>query len=408
MFKNYTVWKGLRGMRKYCFAMIFILMAALIGGCSAMGGTANLATATPVTTTLLRDNTVSASAEVVPAKWTALGMSSAEIVADVLIEDGEMVKAEQVLVRLIGQEDIQAKISAAEYNLADAQRALENLKINASSQAAQAQKAAADAQKAVEDAQKKVDSLTYGRASDTTIENTESKLDLAKQRLAVASDNYRMVQNRSDGDELKARAKLELTNAQIELNNRQAELNWYTGKATDTETAQYYANLALAQSQLADAQRHYEIYKNGPDPMELKVGEALVANAEAQLAAARNALTGLELKAPFAGVVSNPRVRIGEYLSYGQPVLQLADLSTMRVETIDLNETDVARVQPGDPANVTFDALAGENVAGKVVSIAPKASEGSGVNYTVAVLLDELPEGLRWGMTAFVVITVSK
>lgn len=392
----------------YRFLVVLLIAVSLISGCDMMVGAASQVTPTPATSTQLRDNTVSASAKVVPARWTLLGMSSAGIVEEVLVEDGDLVKAGDVLVRLVGREDAQAKIAAAEFALADAQRALENLKISAPILAAQAQKEAADAQKAVEDAQKKVDSLNYERASETTIKNTESKLELAQQRLAVASDNYRMVQNRPDGDELKARAKLELTNAQIEVNTLQAQLNWYTGKATETEAAQYLANLALAQSQLADAQRRYEIYKNGPDPMELKVAEAMVANAEAQLAAARNALSGLELKAPFDGVVSNPRVRIGEYLNFGQPVLELGDLSTLRVETIDLSETDVARVRPGDVVNITFDALAGVNVTGKVVSIATKASEGSGVNYTVAISLDEIPEGLRWGMTAFVVIDVSQ
>ena len=395
-------------MNKSKLAILLSLVAMIIGGCSGLGNPTSQATPTPAKTTTLLDNTVSASAEVVPAKWTSLGMSSAGIVAEVLVEDGDMVKTGQVLVRLIGQEDAQAKIAAAEYTLVDAQRALENIKINTSSRAAQAQKAAADAQKSVEDAQKKVDSLTYGRASDTTIENTESKLDLAKQRLAVASDNYRMVQNRTDGDELKARAKLEMTNAQIDLNNVQAELNWYTGKATDTETALYFANLALAQSQLADAQRQYEIYKNGPDPMELKVAQALVANAEAQLAAAQKALAGLELTAPFNGVISLPIVNVGEYLTFGQPAMQLVDPTSLRIETTDLSETDVTRIQVGDLATVTFDALPGVSVAGEVVGIGTKVSAGSGVNFTVAIELTPMPEGLRWGMTAFVVINPSE
>jgi hypothetical protein len=37
-----------------------------------------------------------------------------------------------------------------------------------------------------------------------------------------------------------------------------------------------------------------------------------------------------------------------------------------------------------------------------VVQIAPKSSEGAGVNYTVIVELDRIPDALMWGMTAFV------
>jgi hypothetical protein len=39
---------------------------------------------------------------------------------------------------------------------------------------------------------------------------------------------------------------------------------------------------------------------------------------------------------------------------------------------------------------------------GEILSIAPKSDGGSGVNYKVTVSLDEVPEQLRWGMTAFV------
>jgi multidrug efflux pump subunit AcrA (membrane-fusion protein) len=78
----------------------------------------------------------------------------------------------------------------------------------------------------------------------------------------------------------------------------------------------------------------------------------------------------------------------------------------LRVETTDLNEIDAAQVEPGSPVTVTFDALVDQVVQGTVISIAPKASEGSGVNYTVVVELEELPPALRWGMTAFVDIEV--
>ena len=87
-------------------------------------------------------------------------------------------------------------------------------------------------------------------------------------------------------------------------------------------------------------------------------------------------------------------------------MLVTADLADLQVETTDLNEIDAARVKVGNPVVVTFDALPGVEVKGTVKSIAPKASEGSGVNYTAIVVLEELPTLLRWGMTAFLDIEV--
>jgi multidrug resistance efflux pump len=84
----------------------------------------------------------------------------------------------------------------------------------------------------------------------------------------------------------------------------------------------------------------------------------------------------------------------------------LADMDHLQVETTDLNEIDVAQIQVGDVASISFDALPDLLITGVVTSIAPKSSAGSSVNYTVVIELDELPEELRWGMTAFVDIEV--
>ena len=49
---------------------------------------------------------------------------------------------------------------------------------------------------------------------------------------------------------------------------------------------------------------------------------------------------------------------------------------SLRVETTDLSETDIARVKEGQPVNVTFDAIKGKTLTGKVARIAPMSSQG--------------------------------
>ena len=65
-------------------------------------------------------------------------------------------------------------------------------------------------------------------------------------------------------------------------------------------------------------------------------------------------------------------------------------------------EIDVEQIVEGDLAVSTVDAFSDIQIEGIVESIAPKATEGSGVNYTVILEMTEVPEQLRWGMTAFV------
>jgi hypothetical protein len=74
------------------------------------------------------------------------------------------------------------------------------------------------------------------------------------------------------------------------------------------------------------------------------------------------------------------------------------------VETTDLSERDVARVALGQETIVYVEAL-GDEIPGRVVGIAPQATTiGGDVVYTVYVELDEMPPGLRWGMSTEVEI----
>jgi multidrug resistance efflux pump len=86
----------------------------------------------------------------------------------------------------------------------------------------------------------------------------------------------------------------------------------------------------------------------------------------------------------------------------------LADLDHLQVETTDLGEIDVAQIAVGDVAIITFDALPDVVIEGTITRIAPKAAEGSGVNYAVVLEMSEVPDALRWGMTAFVDIELEK
>jgi len=99
-------------------------------------------------------------------------------------------------------------------------------------------------------------------------------------------------------------------------------------------------------------------------------------------------------------------VEVGEVAAPGAELALLADLSSWRVETTDLAETDVALVSPGMPAQISLDAFPDRVFEGVVREI-DWVSEDSRGSVTYRVTLDFDPGGLpvRWGMTAFVDIT---
>jgi len=168
------------------------------------------------------------------------------------------------------------------------------------------------------------------------------------------------------------------------------------------------ARVWAAAAQRDSAQAYLNLVMAGAAPADVKVSEAQVASAQAAVDAAQVTLDQTQIVAPFDGTISKVDIHIGETVNPGQPAITIANLDGLQIETTDLNEIDVARINVGSSASVTFDALPGVTVNGKVTKIAPKSSPGAGVNYKVTIQLDKLPDALRWGMTAFVDINTEQ
>ena len=216
------------------------------------------------------------------------------------------------------------------------------------------------------------------------------------------------------------------------------------------------AALYQAESALARAQYAYDLVNNPPSEAALASARSAIANAEAnldrqdnlgagdlvidaaeadlkaaqaaldelqerasttELAAVENDLRAAEyslrkardsfdLKAPFSGTIVDLYVKDGEAIGAFQPALTLADLSVLHVVTTDLSEVDVARLQVGQTANIVFDAISDRTISGTVEKIADKSTGVSSVYYEVTLSLVEIPEELRWGMTAFITFPV--
>ena len=348
---------------------------------------------------------VSATGVVVPAQWAALSMASPGIVAELLVSVDEKVSAAQVLLRLDGEDQLRAAVSAAEFELASAQEVLDVLYENPEMRTAQASQAIVDAQRAIDDAQKRVNNLVTESDPDD-IDQARATVVLAKNKLDNALEDYNPYANKPEDNLTRATLLSRVAQSRDLYEAAVRRLNNLLGDANALDLQEAQSNLGLAEARLVTAQRDFEILKAGPDPDNIALAKARLASAQDQLTAAKAAQEDLELRAPFAGTVSELSVRQNEWVVPGQPIILLADLSNLQVETTDLNEIDVAQIEVGDSVVVTFDALPGVEVKGKVVRIASKSSPGAGVNYKVVVELEEIPPQLRWGMTVFLDIAV--
>ena len=338
---------------------------------------------------------VIASAFVVPAQEAHLAFVSGGNVAKVNAAVGDRVTAGFILVELDN--------TLAQLELERAQRALRES--TSPAMIAAAEESLATAQQELEDAETRVVGLNYARASDTLIDNIKGEIDLAEKQLSLASDAYRQVANRADGDPKKAAALVAMTNAQLNLNTLNARYNWYIGKPSETDAAIIQAKFDAAQAIFQEAQWYLAALKGEQVPSEASgMKLAQLQQARNDVVAAQNRLDQTRLIAPISGVVAEVNVIAGDFATPGMILVIVSNMDQLQVRTTDLSERDITKVKVGDPATITVDAL-NEQFNGKVINISPIADTlGGDVVYEVTLTFDEQPVGALGGMTAEVTI----
>ncbi|MFC2052997.1 HlyD family secretion protein [Chloroflexota bacterium] len=384
----------------YNLILVVIFASIIIAGCESLpsGMTSIMPSQATPTIRPIQDNNiepiVSATGEVVPAQWSSLSMAIAGVVEEVLISETDRVEEGQVLIRLKGTEDLQARIAAAKFEVQSAQKVIDDLYANNDAALTGALQSISEQSIQMKAAQYQLEKRFTLPDNQKDLDKMEA-LDLMKEIRDEVWARYEPYKNRLDTDPIKEELQDELDEAESDYN---AAVN----------RIEYENALEAAQENLRKAREDYLMFSEGPDPAEVAFAESRLENANVSLAAAEAALDDLELTAPFTGTITEVNVHTNEWVNPGKGLILLADLDHLRIETIDLNEIDAARLKIGDRAIVTFDALPDLTLGGTVFRIAQKSDSGSGVNYKVAIQLDEIPDNLRWDMTAFVDIEVSE
>jgi HlyD family secretion protein len=214
-------------------------------------------------------------------------------------------------------------------------------------------------------------------------------------QLQQATNNYQAAKARYDA--LFAAPEADrVAQARAQVKQAQAQVDRLLKPATASEMAEAQAMVRQAQAQLG-------LLQAGAREQEIAAAAAAVQQAQAALQAAQARLADTELRAPFAGTLASLQVRTGEQVAAGMPIAELGDLSAWQIETVDLTELDIVRVQPGQKVALTFDAIPDLELPGTVVQVKPLGVERLGdMTYVVVVRPDVTDARLRWNMTAVV------
>lgn len=353
-----------------------LVLLFFVAGCAQQPTPLPTPAATPIPAVALNPagGSVRASGEIVPARSAEMAFPTAGRVLTMTVDTGDRVEAGALLATLDDTVAV-AAVAQAEAAVQQAQAQLEELRAGPRGQEVAAAQARLDAVQA--------------RLSQLTQAARPEDVAAAQASLAAAQAHFDALYGEPSA--------AVIADARAEVQQAQAALDRLLNPAT-------MGQIAEAEAQVRSAQAELELLQAGARPETLAVAQAAVTEAEAALQSAQAELAATGLHAPFAGTITALDVSQGEMVLPGQVVLVLADLDSLRVETTDLSERDVARVELGQPATVLVEPLQAE-VPGKVARIAPQANViGGDVVYTVVVILDTHPQGLRWGMSADVEI----
>lgn len=162
-------------------------------------------------------------------------------------------------------------------------------------------------------------------------------------------------------------------------------------------------NLDLA---TADYNRYAKLCAAGAvSQQQLDTAAAKVASARADLTAATAGESDAEqqygygvITAPVDGVVANVTATIGQVVSPGAALMTVEDVGQVYA-VVNVEQKDIGRIQPGQPATVTVDAYPGRTFSGAVDTINPAAGDGSRM-FRTKVKIDNADGALRPGMFA--------
>ena len=404
-------------MKTYLWPLLALLLIAALTGCG--GSTTTNGDGEPTLPPVRDDaNTVLAEGSVEPARWVVLTAPRTARVNHVPVAEGDTVAADQVLMQFDATE-IELGIQQAEAALAKADARLDQAEAGTRPE----QLAIIEAQLAAAEAAL---SQAIARRQQEAAHSVEADVAEAQAQIIRARQVYEQVEEAHDntmecfdidipGQETRTICPglgpyEEITRFQMEaayaaLVAAQAQLDSLRSAAAN-RLAAAEAQVGSAEAQRDTVQAEYELAQAGSTAEQITAAQASVQQAQAALEKARAGMTRAMVEAPFGATVTDVAYKIDEVAGAGTPAVTLATLNQLQIETRDLNELQITRVELGQPAIVTLDAQPDQPLVGKVIEIEPQSEDYLGdVTYTVVIELGETPpEGMRWGMTALVEI----
>jgi len=201
--------------------------------------------------------------------------------------------------------------------------------------------------------------------AEASVATYASRLNLQQAMIDQAAANVRSAEADLD------RAQLDYKRYAALVTSDYASRQKYESAQADSRKAE--AALGKARAAFAAEQNQHGVLES-----QKREEEAKLLQARATLQLAKNDLDNTVIRAPVAGIAGNRAGQIGQYVKAGTQLLSLVPLPQIYV-TANFKETQLTRMRPGQPAEISVDAYPGQPLQGRIESFAP----GSGAQFSL-------------------------
>jgi RND family efflux transporter MFP subunit len=253
-------------------------------------------------------------------------------------------------------------------------------------------------------------------------EDIKSSLSITKENLDIVFNSLKIIRDVCEEplyeDEVSSSEKISLDTQRGHINTALTNIVNTQQAISSTElintvnSNSYQAGFETAKGQLQAAEDELTKITASPRQEDIILYQAQVRQAEAKVQLLERQIEDTIMKSPVDGQVVKINKRVGELAmsSLQDGVITIFPSDPFEIE-VNIYEEDIAKMNIGNPVEISLIAFPGEVFGGKVITIDPAEKVIDGVvYYEVSIgFNNDYPSGIKPGMTADIVIkTASK
>lgn len=318
------------------------------------------------------DSLIEVSGDIKALKTVTLSAKAPLRVVSVPYREGDRVSAGAVVVQQ-DTSDLRAQVQQAEAALQAARARLSQAITTKSVSDTQTEAQIVSAKAALEAAKARLQMLKKGARSqeiaqaENAVASTKANYDNAKSNLERMRNLF--AQGAISPLQMdQAQTQYDVALAQYESAKQQLSLVKAGAREEEIEAAQKQVEQAEEALRIAQANRSQKELRLE----DIKSARAGVAQAEANLAYAKQQLENAYIRTPISGTVSKRMTEPGQMATPGVPLIEIVALNTVYFDAA-VSEIDIQKIKPGQPVEVQVDAFPNRKFTGSVLKVLPTA-----------------------------------